>query len=318
MPASCSHYKMKNIILAVAALILFTACSSSTPKEERPSAQSMLEERASTKPSPAAPVSPVPPPRSAEPQVPYNPDPALAKSEILIGKVPPKTEIWRLKKGKLEGPFAFGHPTQLSKTKNKKTPGYSIETCFRYATYSVVELKSQDEVGSAELAVRHDPPKGFALCLPEFKGNTSNIRIIEGYFAGVAGGLILIDGADSTEGQTEFQLIDAESGTEVFKGFHHPTEDFAIIKTGDAVSIEYFAKLPVKCELANEGEKCWKKVLSENKVVGKTPMPDCAGEFDKTKTARTEPALVFTRARIGKPGSPPKFLGGKATCQPAP
>lgn len=304
---------MRHIIILLPTL-LFVACSSAK-KEGVPPTSVILEEKVT--PSPAS-VTPAPV---------VTPKPMLTESKVVKeakpvaesgGPIKPKTEIWKLQKGKLVGPFAFGHPSVISKSKNKKGNGTTTETCYRYATFAVVEMRSSDEVGAAELTIRHDPPKGFALCQTEFKGKTSNLRIGEGYFAGVAGGLIMVDGADSSEGQTEFQLFQADSGLEVMKSFHHPTEEFTIMKSGDNISVEYFAKMAVKCELAKEGESCWKKVLAENKVVGKTPMPDCQVVFDKTKTPLTEPALVFTRARIGKLGSPPKFLGGPATCQPAP
>jgi hypothetical protein len=314
---------MRNIILV---LFFFAAACSSQQKSETP--QQPAPELKSSKtavptsppteevatPQPKTPQTPTATPPRPPPQTP-TPPPVVAHTE----PVRPKTEIWKLQKGKLNGPFAFGHPTVLSKTKNKKGNGTTTETCYRYATYAVVEMKSSDEVGSAEISVRHDPPKGFNLCLPEFKGKTFYLKnMIEGHFAGVAGGMILIDGDDTSEGKTDFQLYDAETGDEKLKSAHHPTEEFAIVKTGDNMSVEFFAKLPVKCELAVDGEKCWKKVLSENKVVGKTPMPDCLAAYDKAKMEHTEPALVFTRARITKIGSPVKYLGGKATCQPEP
>lgn len=322
---------MRNIIFIH--LLLLAACSSPAPSGERTSAQqtSTLEERVDVKPIlknlPPSPVMP----KTAEPfragsAAKAHSETAPAASAVTAfetaavnapgapvteasgGPVKPVTQMWHLQKGKLTGPGAFGHASQISKVKNKKTPGFTIETCYRYATFAIVEMRSTDEIGAAEVTLRQEPPKGFALCQPEFKGKTTNLKIIEGYFAGVAGGYIMIDGADSSEGQTEFQLIDVNTGLEVMKSVHHPKEDFAIIKVGDATTLEFYAKLAVKCELAAQGEACWKKVLSENKVVGKTPKPDCP----------SDPALVFTRARVNKPGSPIKFLGGKSTCQAAP
>jgi hypothetical protein len=306
------------------AILFFVAACTSSPKPSAPPSPPTEEVAVKSDSPTGGAVSEAAPAKSpaaaASKSSEMNKNSESAQSTTPESNSPPKpvTQIWKLKKGKLDGPFAFGHPTVLSKSKNKKGNGTTTETCYRYATFAVVELKSSDEIGSAEIAVRYDPPKGFALCAIDFKGKTNYLKITEGYFAGVAGGFILVDGADSSEGQTEFQLFQVDSGLEVMKSFRHPSEEFTIIKNGDNLSVEYLAKMKVNCELAKDGEKCWKEVLKENKVVGKTPMPDCMGAFDQAKTAHTEPALVFTRARVAKPGSPPRFLGGKATCQPAP
>jgi hypothetical protein len=307
-------------------MFLLAACTSSPKPAAPPSlpTEEMAAKPEATIPAETAPDKALVPAKSTVgttakvPEAAKTSDPnQTAKSEINSAPKP-VIQIWKLNKGKLVGPFAFGHPTVLSKSKNKKGNGTTTETCYRYATFAVVELKSSDEIGSAEIAIRHDPPKGFALCAVDFKGKTNYLKITEGYFAGVAGDFVFIDGADSSEGQTEFQMFQVDSGDEVMKSVRHPSEEFTIIKNGDNLSVEYFAKMKVNCELAKVGEPCWKEVLKDNKVVGKTPMPDCVGAFDKTQTPLTEPALVFTRARVAKPGSPPRFLGGKSTCQPAP
>ena len=245
--------------------------------------------------------------------------PAVVPVPVAIPEVKPAAKSWRLSRGKLQGEGVFGFPALLSKTKNKKGNGTTTETCYRYSTFAVVELRSTDEIGSGELTLRLAPPRGFNLCNKEFRGKTVNLRLIEGYFAGVAGGYIVVDGADSTEGQTEFQLFDTQTGTEVLKSYHHPTEEFVITSLDNHAALEYFAKLSVKCELASEGATCWKRVVAENKVNGSAPMPDCKNAFAKSNTPLTEPALVFGRARIARLGvGKPVFLGGKSTCQAAP
>ncbi len=301
---------MKYFLLA----FMLTACASPPkPTLQKKTPASTTEEVVVPQPN-IAPAQPPPPPPA--PVAAPAPPPEPLKS---VTPPPPAVQVWKLQSGKLNGPFAMGHPTQLSKTKNKKGNGVTVETCYRYSTYAVVELKSSDEVGSAEVSVRHEPPRGFNLCFAEFKGKTSYLKgMIEGHFAGVAAGMIFIDGDDSSEGFTPFQIYDAASTAEILKTYRHPSEELVITKNGDSVSIDYFAKLSVKCSLPEEGEKCWKQVLTDNKVVGKTPMPDCLAAFDKKKISHKEPALVFTRARITKLGSPPRFLGGRAICEPEP
>ncbi len=208
-------------------------------------------------------------------------------------------------------------PKLIGQFKNQKTPGVTTEKCWNYGRFAVVEMKSTDEIGSAELTLRLPSPEGNSLCAKEYEGLKKDLRLIEGHFAGVAGDYILVDGEDASEGVLEFQIFNL-SGKEVFRSQRHPDQDMVVQLKDGKVSLTYFAKVQVRCELAADGEECWKKV-TESQRLPKTPMPDCKSVFEKSKTPLTEDALVTVKAHVASVSEPKvKFLGGQATCAPAP
>ena len=262
-------------------------------------------------PPPAQTPAVTPPPATPVPV--ENARPSEPTKDVAPTPTPPQPKSWTLKKGKLSG----GQPSGkiVSSVKNEKTSGKTIETCWNYGSFSIFELKSTDEVGAAELAVRTPAKPGEKLCEQDFKGKTLNLRIIEGFFAGVAGNMIVVDGADSSEGMLDFQLLSLETGKEIFKSAHHPAEDVRITPT----SVEYYAKVKVACELPTEGAACWNRVIEDNKFQKKTRMPDCKATFAKKGKALTEPALVTVPAKVASLSAPKVVLvGGRATCDPEP
>ena len=299
---------MTRTFLYIGVLILATACASGQQTSQDPKVEPQAPTPAVTSTAPAA---------AEAAAVTVAPTPPDVKAQATH---PPTTSrTWRLKGGKLSGPGALPAGKQLSKVKNDKTPGHTTETCYSYGEFSIVEMRSTDEIGAAELTIRYADPANKNLCAKEFKGKSANVRLIEGYFAGVAGEYMLVDGADSSEGLTQFQIIHVPTGKETMKSYHHPTEEFSITGTGHEYSLNFFAKAQVKCELANAGAPCWKDVLKLNKVSAATAMPDCKSMFAKSNTPLTEPALVTIRSQVARLSAPkPVFVGGRATCAPAP
>lgn len=253
--------------------------------------------------------------KKAEPSLPPPPPALIVESvEAKISKPLIQSEapaVYHLRGGKLVGPRAFGRTKVLSRIKNKKGSGYTTETCYEYRDFSIVELRSEDEIGSAELSLRKRSKPNDHLCSTDFSGPLENLKIIEGSFAGVGGDLILVDGIDSNEGQIQFQIFSTQTGREIFKSFRHPKQDLSMIGTTHGTALEFFAKMNTKCELVSEGESCWRKILQDNHIL-KLARPDCA--------SLSEPTMVFAQARVELVGSTPiKFTGkGKAICASAP
>jgi hypothetical protein len=227
--------------------------------------------------------------------------------------------IWKLKNGKMQGPGQAA-PKVIGTFKDPKSGAVTVTSCWKYPDFAITESKTKGEVGAGEAFLRHSSKGGKEdLCAAEFSGKSDELKIIEGYFAGVAGDYVFIEGADVGEGLPQFQIISTKSATEAFKGVHHPTEEFTVTQRGHRVSLTFFSKVPVKCEIAAEGAECWKKVLAGLPSVKPTPMPECAAAFKNAKVALEESALVTVRAEVSDMAAPKlKILGGKATCQPAP
>lgn len=257
----------------------------------------------------------------AEP-VAESPSAVAAPAPVPVPVVPkkpaaPADEVWKVKNGKVGGKWPKA--LQIGKFKNKKLPGFTTDTCYNFGEFSVVETQSTGEMGSAEIVIRYAEEGKKNICAPEFKGRYSNLKIVEGHFAGVVGEYVLVDGDDKIEGTADFQLFTISTGKEAFRGKRNPEEDLVVSRKEGVTSVQYFAKVKVSCELAHDGEPCWKKVLAQNEIKRPTPMPDCKGAFEKAKISNFEMALVTVKAQVANVANAKmEYLGGKATCVPAP
>jgi len=270
-------------------------------------AQSKTEPEANAAPPP---VTPAPP--AVEVPAPA-PEPAKA---VEAAPAPPAEEVWRVKKGKLGW---MPKPIQIGRFKNKKLPGYTTDVCFNYKDFSVVETTSTGEMGSAEIVIRYPSDQHKNICAPEFKGKYANLKIMEGHFAGVAGDYVVVDGDDKSEGIIEFQLFQVADGKEAFRARRNQDEELSITRKDGKSSVIFYGKLKVTCELALDGEPCWKKVLEQNGVTKPLTMPDCKKAFAAAKMELHELALVTARAQIADLSKPKvEFTGGKAVCAAAP
>lgn len=277
-------------------------------------AHSKTEPEANAAPPPAEVPAPAPPPTP-----PPAPEPALSAKPVAepkVAPVAPAEQSWKVKKGKIADQ---PKPVQIGRFKNKKLPGYTTDVCFNYKDFGVVETSSTGEIGSAEIILRYASSEHKNACAPDFKGKYVNLKIIEGHFAGVAGDYIVVDGDDRTEGTIDFQMFRLTDGIQAYRGRRNPDEELTVLKKDGVTSVVYFAKVKVGCELAAEGEECWKKVLAANGVKKSLAMPECKAAFAAAKMQNFELALVTIRARVPDVSAPKiEFLGPKATCAPAP
>jgi hypothetical protein len=312
---------MKTLMTCAFLAFLFSACASSevertgvsAPPPPPPRVAPMVQPSAApgSAATSGAPESPVSLPQEEAPVANVNAAKAAAAKS--------SESIWKMKKGKLLGPGQVS-PKVIGQFKDPKTGAVTVTNCWKYPGFAITESKTKGEVGAGEMFVRRS--SGAArenLCAAEFPGKSIELKIIEGYFAGVAGDYIVVEGADVGEGLPQFQIFSLESAKEIYKGTHQPDEEFSLLRRGKQSSLYFFTKIPVKCELATEGAACWKKVLSGFPAVKPTPMPDCLAAFKKAKIAPEESALVTIRAEIPDLASAKlRVTGGKATCQPAP
>ncbi len=285
--------------LIIPLILLQLACQSRPKEESRPPAPQTV----------APPTPAISQPKTATP-----PKPIARTQPSVIAEVKP-VDIkanWKIVKGKLQGTTTQPKPKQIAKYKNEKTPGSLVILCWDYGEFAIIQAKADGEVGDAEVYVHHATPGVKTLCSEDFKGQKHNLKIREVYFAGVAGDLVVLDGADSSEGYLEFQIFSVASGKELFRGQRHPAEDLSIFQVGKAASIEYFAKMKVDCELTGpDSGDCWKSVLAANKVKQPLKKPECK--------AVTDSALVTAKARVANIAKPKlNFLSGPVTCAPGP
>ncbi|MGE3760198.1 MAG: hypothetical protein AB7H97_20705 [Pseudobdellovibrionaceae bacterium] len=285
-------------------LLFGSACATQT-QENRPLAAPVV----SAKPVQQIPSSPVA--TSGEPKK------ELPSSEVKKESEALSEQTWQMRKGKLIGPGKAVSAKVIGKVENKKGGGQTIDYCSDFGEFSIFESKSTNEVGSAEIIIRRkgqDP-----LCKDDFKGPSINLKIGEGHFAGIAGGILVTEGANVGEGVVESQLFSLEDGREIYRVVHDPNEEYTIKKSGKAVSATFFAKVAVKCELPSEGLECWKRVLEDNKIPKTVKMPNCMAAFKREGKNIGEPAQVTVRARVGNIFKPKlEYINGSATCAPEP
>lgn len=287
----------------ICGICLVSCAEPATKSEAAANAPAPKVEQAASPSEPEAPVAPA---------IESPKEPAAKAEAAAPTATAPANEVWKVVKGKIAGEWPKA--LLIGKFKNKKLPGFTSDICYKFKDFSLVETKSTGEMGSAELVMRHEP-----TCAKDFQGKYTNLKIIEGHFAGIAGDYVVVDGDDKTEGVIEFQLFDLKNGKEAYKGRRNPDEEFHITRQNGVTSVIFFAKIKVLCELAADGEACWKKVLEQNDVPKSVAMPDCKKPFEKAKVGLTEPALVTVRAKIANLKSPAvKFIGGKSTCVPEP
>ena len=303
---------MLKILLASVVSALFAACAEA-PASSSGSASSAAPVAATT---PSVPVmTPETPPQAASTPAEKK---VMREAPAAKSEVPVKATgtVWKMKKGKLSGTPAA---KVIAKDKDPKSGQMITTFCWRYETFAVIGIKGSGEVGTGEVDLRRESKPHENLCKMEFSGKVDNLDIIEGDFAGVAGDFVVIEGADATDGPPQFQILSTVTNKEVFKGVHNPAEEFSLTRRGHRTSLTYFTRIPVKCELADEGAACWSKVLAASPLKKHTAMPDCKGAFAKAKVKMTEDAVVTVEAEVGDLNAPKvAFIGGKATCAPVP
>jgi hypothetical protein len=307
---------MKTILLFIFVSSLFTVLSCAGAA--KPASQEAQKSETAT-------ASPAAEPVKAETPAPVAAAPAPEAKPVTPPKAEvskpaePKEIVWPVKKGKVQGPGARVAAKKISTVKNQKTPGTTSEFCYNYGKFAIVEVVSTDEKGALDIFVRFPSEKIKNLCTADFAGKYVGLDVLEGGFAGVAGDYVVVDGIDSSEGLTEFQIFNLETGKEAYRGAHQPTEEFALTKNGDRTSLVYFSKIKVSCEMVSDPQGCWKKVLADNGIKKWFAAPDCAAAFKKAGTPADELALITVRSRVADLKNPKlELLGGKATCSPAP
>lgn len=261
-------------------------------------------------------------PASAVNQPSAAPSSDFAGKDKAAAKASPKVKAadWRLKTAQVIGPGQVS-PKGIGDFKDPKTGAITHTRCWNYRTFAITESRTKGEIGAGEVNIRRAEGKAKQnLCAKDFDGKIDSLDIIEGYYAGLAGDYLVIEGADVGEGLPQFQIFSAVTGKQVLKETHDPSEDFVISLRGHRASLLFYAKVPVKCELLEEGQECWKKVLAQLPSVKPMPMPDCAASFKAAKASLQDTPQVAMRAEVSDLANAKVTVvgGGKATCRPGP
>ncbi len=128
------------ILIVLTSLI---GCAHSQPPAV---SKSVTEPVLDASPTTAAVKTEAPPKASVEPAPPTPPVSAVTLPAKAIPPALPREQHWTLKNGKLTGPGNLTSGKFLSKFVNPKTSAVTIDTCWNYGDFAVIESKTKGEM----------------------------------------------------------------------------------------------------------------------------------------------------------------------------
>jgi len=214
--------------------------------------------------------------------------------------------------------------TKMQWKKNpRKADGDGIVMhCSDYGHFALLEEIDPNNKGAVEITVRLKGSRPHReLCDPAFKGQARKLPIGEGYFQGVRGKYIFVDGADGFGNQLTFEIFEVPSGKKVFQAVRDTSQDFEVKTVKGKTELKFFNALKVSCPLAESGLSCWEKILRDNSIpkTVSIAVPDCSASFQKANSPLSNSAIVTTSVVVRDLDKPRlTYLGGPASCTPAP
>jgi hypothetical protein len=161
------------------------------------------------------------------------------------------------------------------------TPKATV-TCRSFARFMVKQI-DEGEVGAAQLSVLPSDPAGpKPVCRREnAPGETVfNPADWSGYFKGVKGDYVLLDGSDGVNGALPFAVFTA-SGKKLFEdsaqGALH-----GVALDGATLTLRYARSLEGACSVVHDGAGCWSKIAAAASL-DPAALPDCAAGYRAAK-----------------------------------
>lgn len=211
--------------------------------------------------------------------------------------------------------------TKIGKSRNANRKDI-VQNCYVYKNFAILEINDPGNKGAIDISLRPRNPKHkpAGICKRDYKGKSTPLEQMGGYFVGVAGDLVFIDDADSFGGEMAFQVLNSKNGRELFRSIRNINEK-VLIRAGKTIGIRYTKALQVDCSLLEEGKNCWEYILAANKIPqnDKLRMPDCRKSYEAlgaTPDIRPQLAAWVRVKNLKKPEI--TYLGGFIKCEPSP
>ncbi len=222
--------------------------------------------------------------------------------------------------------LGFDTPTKTSTRKlghsNLVTPPAPIqETCWAFPEFTLVWAEDPGIKGIESVSVRRG--KGPEdLCAAKSAANTQKIGI-EGHWPLAVTGNYLIVQSEPFGNLAAFNVLDLNSGKQLFSSQRETGSDFVVSKSGEAISLRCRMGLELPCAPATKDSACWQKIREANKipVSVEVAMPDCEPAYQKEPSIRKEPRGLAISVPVKVPNlAQPQvqYENGKADCSALP
>jgi len=205
----------------------------------------------------------------------------------------------------------------------------SAQRCHVFPTFVAVEIDT-GRVGADEVWLRRrEPGKAVeGICAARKRAGEMTLKREEQYVLGAAGDFLFTQSADGAGEEMGLWVYDAVSGNQLFQASYHMHRDFRVARRAGTVSLEYFSRLSLACDLSQKGPSCWRSTLRDNHIASgvKINRPDCRAVFQSADWKAHpgfahEPRAIQLFAKVLVPDvrtAKLQFAGGDTLCSAAP
>jgi hypothetical protein len=195
--------------------------------------------------------------------------------------------------------------------------------CHYFPTFLVKELDWGQE-GDDWISIARNDPAHLAPCNQESRPAEAFHRKGDEYFDGVNGSYVFLGAADCFDRGCPFRVLDAASGSELFKDQTRLSPKGIIagiqfLKRGDHLVMRYPTIFAAECSLLQKESECWNQILSSTGLKVQ-PAPKCIGYsgFNRKEGYGTDdlsdPSVVSFEVEVTIPGFKRQILPGPVSC----
>ena len=168
-------------------------------------------------------------------------------------------------------------------------PAHGELACYFFRSFMVKVLDLKQK-GAEWIAIAPDADSGSLRCVREHGKGEKVIEHWFGYFAGVKGNLIFLNGDDGYQGGYPFGVFDSATGKRLFGDSRELAEkEFHFAHDGNGLVVRYRRVFVAECSIPGKKEACWEEI--ERKAgLASQPMPACTGYGGQTGEA--DPSVV--------------------------
>jgi hypothetical protein len=204
---------------------------------------------------------------------------------------------------------------------SQKNSEHSTLTCMYYPAFVVKELDMKEQ-GDEWTAVAPSTPENRPSCAEQHGKGEFEIKDTDGnnwagYFSGVIGNLIFLDGDDGYNEGMSFGVFDALTGKKIFEDssefLNHQV--LHITNKHGLLVIRYRRVYAADCSISQKKNECWEQIRKKSGLKSQS-MPQCVG-YDRLDDD-SDPSVVsyFYEVEL-LPVLKQRELPGEVKCWPA-
>jgi len=147
--------------------------------------------------------------------------------------------------------------------------------CFAYPNFLIKEF-DEHELGDTSISIAYSRDSSSLPCSREKLSSEKEYRDWNGYFSGVKGNLVFIDGAETFNGGQPFLIFDAVSGKKLFEDSWAANKGsrFHIDSGPEGLTMRYTRIEIMGCSLQRSGLQCW-NLIRHNTGLNEQSPPKC-------------------------------------------